>query len=124
MVEQTNLYAQHLFAQNPGSFLAKSGGWTPVSAAEMRTFWGLVLHMGLVKKPSARLYWSGDILYQTPLYSNAMTRSRFEAIRKCCIMLKHRLLTSPRASAAMLPASGGGGGGDGQTCYPHPRGEP
>ena len=82
-VEQTNLYTQQFIAQYPGSFLARSGGWMPVSAAEMRTFWGLMLHMGLVKKPSARLYWSGDVLYQTPLYSTAMTRSRFEAIRKC-----------------------------------------
>ena len=83
MVEQTNLYAQQFVAQNPGSVLARPGGWTPVSAAEMRTFWGLVLHMGLVQKPSVRQYWSGDVLYQTPLYSMVMTRPRFEAIRKC-----------------------------------------
>ena len=49
MVEQTNLYAQQFIAQQPGSFLARSGGWMPVSAAKMRMFWGLVLHMGLVK---------------------------------------------------------------------------
>ena len=54
MLEQTNLYAQQFVAQHPGSVLARPGGWTPVCAAKMRTFWGLVLHMGLVKKPSVR----------------------------------------------------------------------
>ncbi|XP_069800973.1 piggyBac transposable element-derived protein 4-like [Dendropsophus ebraccatus] len=83
MVVQTNLYAQQFLAQHPvSSFFSGSHSWTPVDAAEMTTFWGLLLHMGLVKKPRIRQYWSVDILYNTPIHRMAMTRHRFEAILK------------------------------------------
>ncbi|CAJ0933349.1 unnamed protein product, partial [Ranitomeya imitator] len=48
----------------------------------MMKYWGLVLHMGIVKKPEIRQYWSTDILYQTPIYGMVMNRKRFEAIHK------------------------------------------
>lgn len=80
MVTQTNLYAEQFITQNPTSIYAQPHRWTPVYAREMRTFWGLVLLMGLVKKPSIRSYWSTDILYHTPMFRMAMSRTRFEAI--------------------------------------------
>ncbi|CAJ0961123.1 unnamed protein product, partial [Ranitomeya imitator] len=46
----------------------------------MMKYWGLVLHMGIVKKPELRQYWSTDILYQTPVFGMVMNRKRFEAI--------------------------------------------
>ncbi|XP_056419226.1 piggyBac transposable element-derived protein 4-like [Hyla sarda] len=79
IVEQTNLYAQQFLAQNNTSSFSN---WTPVTSNEMLKFWGLVLHMGIVKKPETRQYWSADMLYHTPLYSNTMLRKRFEAILK------------------------------------------
>ncbi|CAJ0946553.1 unnamed protein product [Ranitomeya imitator] len=79
MVEQTNLYALQFFAQNPVSSFS---AWSPVDSAEMLKNWGLVLHMGIVKKPELRQYWSTDILYQTPIYGMVMIRKRFEAIHK------------------------------------------
>ncbi|CAJ0935546.1 unnamed protein product [Ranitomeya imitator] len=48
----------------------------------MMQFWGLVLHMGIVKKPEIRQYWSVDILYNTPVFRMVMVRTRFEAIHK------------------------------------------
>ncbi|CAJ0965046.1 unnamed protein product [Ranitomeya imitator] len=48
----------------------------------MMKYWGLVLHMGIVKKPELRQYWSIDILYQTPVFGMVMNRKRFEAIHK------------------------------------------
>ncbi|XP_044141537.1 piggyBac transposable element-derived protein 4-like [Bufo gargarizans] len=80
MVVQTNLYANQFIAMNPTTFHAPK--WTPTDAGEMRTFWGIVLSMGLVKKPSIRAYWSTDILYHNPMYRAAMSRMRFEAIMK------------------------------------------
>jgi len=38
---------------------------------------GLLLVMGVVKKPSLALYWSTDLLFQTPLFSAVMPRNSF-----------------------------------------------
>jgi len=38
---------------------------------------GLLLVMGVVKKPSLALYWSTDPLFQTPLFSAVMPRNSF-----------------------------------------------
>ncbi|CAJ0928404.1 unnamed protein product [Ranitomeya imitator] len=79
MVEQTNLYARQFLDQNSGSSYSN---WSPVDAVEMMQFWGLVLHMGILKKPELQQYWSVDILYNTPVFRMVMTRTRFEAIHK------------------------------------------
>ncbi|XP_071996111.1 protein lin-9 homolog isoform X2 [Engystomops pustulosus] len=81
-VAQTNLYAQRYLAQNPTSIYAQPQRWTPVTAAEMMKFWGLLLNTGLLKKPSIGAYWGTDILYQTLLFRMIMTRTRFESILK------------------------------------------
>ncbi|XP_066457697.1 piggyBac transposable element-derived protein 3 [Eleutherodactylus coqui] len=82
IVTQTNLYAQHFIQQNPTSSYARPDMWTPVDPLEIKKFWGLVLTMGLVKKPTIRAYWSTDILYHTPMFRMAMSRTRFEMIQK------------------------------------------
>jgi len=38
---------------------------------------GLLLVMGVVRKPSLALYWSIDLLFQTPLVSAVMPRDSF-----------------------------------------------
>ncbi|KAM3930073.1 piggyBac transposable element-derived protein 4-like [Leptodactylus fuscus] len=76
MVAQTNLYAQRFLTKNPKS------KWTPINAAEMVKFWGLLLNLGLLKKPSIKACWSADILYHTLMFRMTMSRTRFEAILK------------------------------------------
>ncbi|XP_073412484.1 protein lin-9 homolog isoform X2 [Dendrobates tinctorius] len=80
MVTQTNLYAQQFITHNPTSVYAQLHRWTPVTAAEMMRFWGLLLKMGLWKKLSIRDNWSADFLYHTFIFHAAMSRARFEAI--------------------------------------------
>ncbi|XP_066451236.1 protein lin-9 homolog isoform X3 [Eleutherodactylus coqui] len=80
MVAQTNLYAKQFLAQNPTSVYAQHRGWTPVNTMEMEKFWGLLLNMGLLKKPSIGDYWSSDTLYHILLFHMTMSRMRFEAI--------------------------------------------
>ena len=82
MATQTNLYAQQFTAQNPTTSYARPLGWTPVNAAEMMTFWGLLLHMGVIKKTKINQYCSVDLLYHTPIYSNTMAHNQFQAILK------------------------------------------
>ncbi|XP_056424470.1 protein lin-9 homolog isoform X2 [Hyla sarda] len=80
MVAHTNLYAQRFLVENPTSIYAKLYKWTPVDAVEMVKFWGLLLNMGLSRRPSIRAYWNVDLLYHTPMYWIAMSRIRFESI--------------------------------------------
>ncbi|XP_072001791.1 piggyBac transposable element-derived protein 4-like [Engystomops pustulosus] len=83
MVTQTNIYAEQIITQNPQSYIAKPHKWFPTHPTEMRKFWGLLLNMGISKKPSIRSYWNKDILYHTPLYPLTMPRARFENLLKC-----------------------------------------
>ncbi|XP_056428834.1 piggyBac transposable element-derived protein 4-like [Hyla sarda] len=80
MVEQTNLYAQQFIAHHPDSFLARSNEWRAIEAAEMRTFWGLTLHMGLDKNKVLVITGAGTSSFRSRF---TITLKRFEAIRKC-----------------------------------------
>ncbi|XP_056392685.1 piggyBac transposable element-derived protein 4-like [Hyla sarda] len=80
IVAETNLYAEQFIARNPSKYYAKPHKWTPTDATEMYKFWGLLLNMGLCKKPTIRSYWVTDILYHTPLYPLVMSRTRFEIL--------------------------------------------
>ncbi|XP_071972612.1 piggyBac transposable element-derived protein 4-like [Engystomops pustulosus] len=78
----TNVYAAQFLATHPESLYVRDNMWKPVDQAEMLIFWGLLLNMGLVKKPTIRSYWSTDVLYDTPMYRDVMPRKRFEAIMR------------------------------------------
>lgn len=45
----------------PKSINAKPHRWIPIVAAKIVKFWGLVLNMGLLKKPSIKAYQSMEI---------------------------------------------------------------
>lgn len=55
--DQTNLYASQ----------AESTFSTTVD--ELMIFWGLNMLMGVVQKPSIRMYWSNDEIVSTPIFS-------------------------------------------------------
>ena len=45
-------------------------------------FIGIMVLMGIVRKPSIHMYWSKDDFVSTPIFSNIMRRDRFEQIRR------------------------------------------
>ena len=53
--------------------------WTDCSSAEMKKFVGLVLLMGIIKKPQLTDYWSTDDILCTPFFHSefSLTRDRF-----------------------------------------------
>ena len=53
--------------------------WTDCSSAEMKKFVGLVLLMGIVRKPQLTDYWSTDDILCTPVFhsESSLTRDRF-----------------------------------------------
>ncbi|XP_028299349.1 uncharacterized protein LOC114461463 [Gouania willdenowi] len=83
IVDQTNLYATQYFKARPGSQPHSRGNaWSPVSVAELKTFFGLSFLTGYVKKPSLVLYWSVDEVDATPYFTQTMSRNRFQIIWK------------------------------------------
>jgi len=83
IVVETNRFANN-FLQELGddidNFYLRH--WEDVTHNEMKTFIGLLLLMGVIYKPSIRMYWSLDTIYSTPIFSQVMKRDRFELIMK------------------------------------------
>ncbi|CAG2195785.1 unnamed protein product [Mytilus edulis] len=85
LTNETNRYAAQFFQQHPVQNLppnSRSRQWIDVTLAEMRTFIGLLLLMGIIQKPSIESYWSTNCLFNTPSFANAMSRNRFQLILK------------------------------------------
>ena len=49
---------------------------------EIKTFFGVLLLMGIIYKPKMRMYQLKDALYSTPIFSEVMNRDRLELIMK------------------------------------------
>jgi len=69
--QETNRYSQQLIQK--GAKLQKS---TPLTVDEYWRFQGLVLLIGIVKKPTIPEYWSQSLILSTPIFSQTMSRNR------------------------------------------------
>ena len=83
IVDETNRFADQYFDEHPESvnstYLQE---WEPVTLLEIKIFVALVILMGIVHKPSIPMYWSTDALYNIPIFSRCMKRTRFQLILK------------------------------------------
>lgn len=88
LVTETNLYAQQQIAMKsrPPRILGSHSrlrNWMPVTRDEMLAFLGIVLSMGIIKKPTFESYWelnSRVWSFETPNFGHIMSRNRFQAI--------------------------------------------
>lgn len=71
IVEQTNLYAEQ--KREPGERTV----WYPLTVSEFKAWIALTLDMGILKKPSLRLYWSTDSILKTSFFPSVMARDRY-----------------------------------------------
>lgn len=83
IVAETNEYANqkiiHGITTETLSKNARMNLWKDVTTYEIKQFFGLLIWMGLDKKPALKSYWSTGILYSNKI-SQAMPRNRFESI--------------------------------------------
>ena len=79
IVEETNRYA----TQNPITQSSQRKAWSPVTKTEVENFLGLSILMGDVQKGELQSYWSTDILLQTPIFGQIMSRDRCIHILRC-----------------------------------------
>ncbi|KAK3756836.1 hypothetical protein RRG08_048882 [Elysia crispata] len=81
-VIQTNLYAEEYIRTTEIPPSSRVHRWVETDVGEMKTFIGLCLLMGVIKKPDYNSYWSTDPLIRTPVFSAAMPRDRFLLLLK------------------------------------------
>lgn len=80
IVTQTNIYAQQEISQNQGTSSARKTTWKDTNITEMKTFLGLLFHMGPVSLPTISLYWNKSIFYNMPFWRSVMSRNRFQLL--------------------------------------------
>ena len=80
VADQTNLYKQQQIVKMPRPITkyARSEEWKPVTVIEMKKFLGLIFVTG----PKLELYWSKRGIFQTPIFSQTMSRNRFQLIQR------------------------------------------
>lgn len=73
VVNETNKYASAIYQ-------AKNMNWKDVDINEFFIFLGVMLLTGRHRKNKLRDNWSTDVLMHTPIFSQMMSRNRFQAI--------------------------------------------
>jgi len=83
-VEQTNLYVQQQIAKMPRTVTkhVHSEEWKTITIIEIKKFRGLVVLTGIVQKPKLELFWSTRGIFQTLIFSQTMSRNRFQLIQR------------------------------------------
>lgn len=76
IVEQMNLYAEQKGETGERSV------WYPLTVSEIKAWIALTLDMGILKKPSLRLYWSTDSILKTPFFPAVVARDRYFQIMR------------------------------------------
>lgn len=85
LVRETNLYAQQSIEAEILKPNSRAHSWHDTKREEMEAFLGLILSMGILKKPSIESYWQEGTqswLTNTPAFSRVMRRNRFQLLLK------------------------------------------
>lgn len=77
MVDQTNLNATQFIAQHPTSHRRR---WVPTHLTEIKIVLGVLLNMGLVRKPTIRQYWNSSLIHAMPAFPGVISTDCFEAL--------------------------------------------
>ncbi|CAC5365771.1 unnamed protein product [Mytilus coruscus] len=85
LVSEKNRYATQTIQTNqqPLSTHSRMHRWLPNDRAEMRAFVGLMMTMGMIKKPTIESYWKksgNNYLHHSPSFSQIFSRNRFQNI--------------------------------------------
>lgn len=83
IVRETNQYAEELFLSKNTNEKSRITYWKLLTPAELKTFIGLVLHMGTIRVNRLQDYWKKHWLFNLTGFSNYMSRDRFMIILRC-----------------------------------------
>ncbi|CAK9832780.1 PiggyBac transposable element-derived protein 4 [Anthophora retusa] len=78
---ESNRYARAFFDSTPRiSIASRTTGWKKTTVPKLRAFIAVLLEMGITQKGNWKEYWSTDPLLAVPVFSQTMSRNRFEQI--------------------------------------------
>lgn len=80
IANQTNLFATQYVMTNDVTPAARVRNWVPTDIYEMKRFFGLLLHMGIVRMPNISDYWSQEEMFKNAFVPSIMSRNRFELL--------------------------------------------
>uniref|UniRef100_A0A1A9WYH0 PiggyBac transposable element-derived protein domain-containing protein n=1 Tax=Glossina brevipalpis TaxID=37001 RepID=A0A1A9WYH0_9MUSC len=81
IVQETNNYALRVIKKKGMlGYSSRFLDWKETNYEEMRKFWALLLHMGIINLTSVQHYWNTSHLYKLPFWKNNMTRNRFQIL--------------------------------------------
>ncbi|GBN56111.1 PiggyBac transposable element-derived protein 4 [Araneus ventricosus] len=81
IVEETNSFAQNTQTSAPST--SKSTKFSDLSIADIKVFFAMIILMGIIKKPSLKMYFITNEVFATPFFNRVMHRNRFLHILKC-----------------------------------------
>lgn len=82
IVQKTNAYALELFCEPNITPKSRITNWKDITVEELKIFLGLLIDMGLNRKPNVQDYWQKTKTF-SPVYGKFMGRDRFLLILRC-----------------------------------------
>ena len=80
IVTETNKFAAQVIENRRPTRRSRLNQWVPTDAEEIRKFLGIIITMGLVRKPILDLYWLKKEIYDTPFIYKNITRDRYSLL--------------------------------------------
>jgi len=72
--------------------------WKDTDAAEIRVFLAIMVYMGIIRKPDARMFWTTNPLLATPFVRDVMSVNRFSLLERCLHFADNTVPPLPTAS--------------------------
>lgn len=80
MKKETNRYARQQRRGKSFAGTSLKSNWKPVTEDEVKQFFAIIIHMGILVKPKLSDYWSTDHFMHASFVSSIMSRDRFKLI--------------------------------------------
>ncbi|KFM73727.1 PiggyBac transposable element-derived protein 4, partial [Stegodyphus mimosarum] len=80
IVRETKNFTENHLGDNPSS--SKSVKFSDVTPKQMKAFFGLVILMGIIKKPNTKIYISTNEMLATPFFNKVISRDVFLNVLK------------------------------------------
>ena len=81
-VTETNRYASQMSSSAELSHFSRMRSWAETKVFELFLYFGLLVLMGIDRRPKLSMYWSREFFVNTPAFPALMSRDRFLLIRR------------------------------------------
>ncbi|CAG4932185.1 unnamed protein product [Parnassius apollo] len=108
IVRETNKHAADVLMKPGVGLKSRITDWKDTSVAEMKLFFGIILHMGIIRLNRLTDYWKKDRLFNIPIFRQYMSRNRqYIKNKKHKYRMKLYMLTEPDGLVLRLHLYGG-----------------